>query len=90
LRLPLSSSVTGNSRQSFQTDDPSNSRPLERPPKQSLQGSSLWTYQNGEPHKTLVYRTMQALAAAKLVKKQGEHWELSKAGQAAVPRNAPF
>jgi hypothetical protein len=67
---------------------------MQRMPGLSLKDLAVqlgWNSQKGEPNKTLVNRTMQALAASKLVKiKPGEHWELTKAGQAAVPRNAPF
>ena len=45
-----------------------------------------WTYQNGDPNKTLVNRTMQALGSRGLVKKPGEHWELTKKGRDAVPQ----
>ena len=50
-----------------------------------------WTYQNGDPNKTLVNRTMQALGSRGLVKKPGDHWELTKKGRDAVPQDQmPF
>ena len=42
-----------------------------------------WFYQNGEPNKTLVNRTLKALETARLVKKDGRRWVVTKAGQKA-------
>ena len=42
-----------------------------------------WSYQNGEPNKTLVNRTLKALQAAHLIKKEGHRWVLTKSGEKA-------
>jgi hypothetical protein len=39
-----------------------------------------WFYANGEPNKSLVARTLKALEAAHLVKRNGRSWEPTKAG----------
>jgi hypothetical protein len=43
-----------------------------------------WTYQNGDPNKTLVNRTLKALQAAHLIKKEGHRWTATKSGEKAA------
>jgi len=46
-----------------------------------LATAAVWHYQNGDPNKTLAYRTMQELEAQRLVTKAGGRWTLTKAGR---------
>ena len=48
-----------------------------------------WFYSNGEPNKSLVNRTLKALQAARLIKKEGHGWVVTPSGlklKKAVPR----
>jgi len=47
-----------------------------------------WSYSNGDPNKSQVNRTLQALIQNGLAKKVGDHWEPTKAGKEKA-RNLP-
>jgi len=47
-----------------------------------------WSYSNGDPDKSRINRTLQALIQNGLAKKKGDHWEPTKAGKEKA-RNLP-
>jgi hypothetical protein len=48
-----------------------------------------WSTSKGDPYKSLVQRTLESLAKAKLVERAGGHWVLTKAGGKAAPDRTP-
>ena len=60
---------------------------LEREPGASLADIAKalgWFYLNGDPNKSLVNRTLKALEAARLIKREARQWVITKAGTKAA------
>lgn len=52
-----------------------------------LAGSLGWRFKNGQPDQTKVSRALDALAKAKLVRKQGRQWEVTPTGLSELERS---